>query len=263
MNKIFAIAENSFKDAIRQKILLLFAFVAVLLTALSFYMSNIDLGEGKMRFIADFADGAAGFFGAIIAILVICQSLYSEFDTKSVYMIISKPVSYAQFVFGKFIGAAFLIGVYLFIISLVSCAELLYAQQSLKDIPAELLSGGKLQLNVCGLFAYFFAQWAKLCAVCAMAGLLAVLSKSLMFSMVMSFCAYAVCLLKGSVVLADNIVLKTALAAFPDLSVFDISRNFLFGEINFGAMLFMLGYSAIYIVVFGAISAYALSQREF
>ena len=101
MKRAFIIAANTLKESLRQKLILLLALVAVVLVASSNYFLKLDLGHEKLKFVFDFTSGALGFFGSIIAIVSACQLFHSEFENRTAITLLSKPVGYAGFAFGK------------------------------------------------------------------------------------------------------------------------------------------------------------------
>ena len=73
MRRAYIISANTFREALRQKLILLLALVALGLVASSNYFLKLDLGHERLKFVFDFTSGALGFFGSIIAIVATCQ----------------------------------------------------------------------------------------------------------------------------------------------------------------------------------------------
>src|ERR1700722_5644125 len=102
MSPIFAIARNTFKTEIRDRILygiLIFGLLYILLTL---FLGDLVLRELPM--IESFALTGIYFFNAIIALFLGTTSFYKDVERKTVYFILAKPVSRAQFLVGKFFG---------------------------------------------------------------------------------------------------------------------------------------------------------------
>ena len=101
--KIKAIALNTFKEAIRDKIfynLLIFALLVIVASVLIGYLS---VGQNE-KFIKDIGLAAISFFGVLTAILVGISLVYKEIDRKTAYTIISKPVHRYEFLLSKYFG---------------------------------------------------------------------------------------------------------------------------------------------------------------
>jgi ABC-type transport system involved in multi-copper enzyme maturation permease subunit len=82
----------------------------VLLVATSAFFGAVSIGRQE-KVIKDFGLFSLSFFGAVIAILCGVSLLNTELKKKTVYNILSKPVSRWQFIAGKFCGLALTVNV--------------------------------------------------------------------------------------------------------------------------------------------------------
>lgn len=101
--KVWAIALNTFREAVRNKILYSVILFAVLVVAVSALFGSVTLGS-QIKVIKDFGLFSLSFFGAIITILSGVSLLNKELKQKTVYNILSKPVQRWQFILGKHLG---------------------------------------------------------------------------------------------------------------------------------------------------------------
>ena len=157
MRNVFLISANTLRETLRQKLMILVALVALALVLSSKYLLSLDLGHEQLRFVFDFGSGALGFFGSIIAVVATCQIFHSELENKTVITLLSKPVGYAQFAAGKFLGAAAAIAHYAEVISAATWIIIFITRECFGEA-AKRLSGG-LEINYAGVWAYAFAQW--------------------------------------------------------------------------------------------------------
>lgn len=263
MKKTFIIASNTFKDAIRQKLILLIAFIAVLLAALANYLLKLDLGHEQLRFIFDFGSGALSFFGAIIAVVASCQLIHSELENKTVMTLLSKPASLGHFVFGKFLGVCLILAIFTLIITSVSgamCAYT-YGQLASRSNAANLLHP-----NYFGMAVYAVLQWAKLSAIAAMACMVCSVSTSLMFSILISFTVLAGTMMRSASLwmeVGDGIALKFAGAIFPNLEFFSKAEAFAFAPIDWGISAAAIIYALVYVFASCFVSTWLFGKREF
>lgn len=103
--KVRAIALNTFREAVRDKILYTLVFFAVLMIGGSVLVADLTIGEyGKI--IRDLGLAAISLFGLMIAVFVGIGLVYKEIERKTIYTIASKPVHRWQFVLGKYVGLA-------------------------------------------------------------------------------------------------------------------------------------------------------------
>ena len=101
--KIWAIALNTFREAVRDKILYTLLFFAVLMIGGSVLVADLTVGEYG-RIIRDLGLASISLFGLMIAVFVGIGLVYKEIERKTIYTIASKPVPRWQFVLGKYAG---------------------------------------------------------------------------------------------------------------------------------------------------------------
>jgi ABC-type transport system involved in multi-copper enzyme maturation permease subunit len=101
--KIRAIALNTFKEAIRDRILYLLFFFAAVALAFSRLLAVLAVGD-RVKIIKDVGLASISIFGVLMAILIGTGLVYKEIDKKTIYTLLSKPIQRWQFLLGKFFG---------------------------------------------------------------------------------------------------------------------------------------------------------------
>jgi ABC-type transport system involved in multi-copper enzyme maturation permease subunit len=107
--RILTIALNTYREAVRDRILYVLLFFAGATIVASKALGYISLGE-DVKIIADISLAAISIFGALIAIFVGTNLVYKEIDKRTIYTILSQPIWRYEFVLGKYLGLAMLIG---------------------------------------------------------------------------------------------------------------------------------------------------------
>lgn len=118
MTRIGAIAWNTFREAVRNKILYSLLFFAILIIASALAIGNLTLHE-EVRTIRDVGLFGIDLFGVVIAIFVGVNLLYKELDLKTVYTILPKPLWRWEFVLGKWLGMLLTLAVQLAVMGTV------------------------------------------------------------------------------------------------------------------------------------------------
>lgn len=125
MNQLLAIATNTFKETIRDRVLAVIVVFALVMIAGGLWLGSISLGE-QGRMMKDFGLTAVTFFGLIVAVFVAASLVHKEVEKRTVFVLFSKPVSRASFIAGKFLGLCGTMaivlagmGLFLFVIVLV------------------------------------------------------------------------------------------------------------------------------------------------
>ena len=101
--RVWAIAVNTFREAIRNKVLYGIAFFAIGMIFFSVVLGTLSVHEEK-KLITDIGFSAVSFFGVIMAIFIGVNLVYKEIDRKTIYAIVPKPIERYQFMLGKFLG---------------------------------------------------------------------------------------------------------------------------------------------------------------
>jgi ABC-type transport system involved in multi-copper enzyme maturation permease subunit len=118
---IFALALNTFREAIRNKVLHSLLGFALVLIFSALAVGQLSLGE-EARITRDFGLGGIGLFGVLIAIFVGVNLVYKEIQLKTVYAILAKPVRRYEFILGKFTGMVLTLMLQIAIMALVLVA---------------------------------------------------------------------------------------------------------------------------------------------
>jgi ABC-type transport system involved in multi-copper enzyme maturation permease subunit len=101
--RIGTIAVNTVREAIRNRLLYALLFFAILLICTGVVLSTLSYVESE-RILQDIGFAAIRMFGVAIAIFVGVGLIHKEVDRRTVYTILSKPLSRAEFLLGKFAG---------------------------------------------------------------------------------------------------------------------------------------------------------------
>jgi ABC-type transport system involved in multi-copper enzyme maturation permease subunit len=98
-----AIARNTFREAVRDRILYNLVIFALLLIAGAIFLGELSAGQ-EAKIIVDLGLSAILLFGVFIAIFVGVGLVYKEIERRTLYAILSKPVGRGEFLLGKYLG---------------------------------------------------------------------------------------------------------------------------------------------------------------
>lgn len=103
MTQLLAIALNTFREAIRNRLFatLLLMTVAMLVVVAAF--SSASLHEEE-RLVKDMGLFLTSTLSVVIAIFVGVNLVYKEIERKTIYTVAPKPIHRAQFLVGKYVG---------------------------------------------------------------------------------------------------------------------------------------------------------------
>ena len=151
MGKILTIGVNTFREAIRNKVLYSLLFFAVLVIVGSLAFGALSVHE-EVRLTTDLGLAGMSLFSVIIAIFVGVNLVYKELERKPIYTLIPKPIHRYQFVLGKFIGMVLTLSVQIAIMTIVLLGVI-------------ALQGGALSMALLKMVALIFVEVMVVTAV--------------------------------------------------------------------------------------------------
>ncbi len=103
MGRIYAIAINTFREAVRDRVLhgVLGFGCAVLFFTLA--LAELSLRE-QARVVQDVGLASISLFSVLVAIFLGSSLLYKEIERKTLYVILPKPIRRSEFLLGKYVG---------------------------------------------------------------------------------------------------------------------------------------------------------------
>ncbi|MEZ5283338.1 MAG: ABC transporter permease [Vicinamibacterales bacterium] len=125
MRTIGLVAGAVFRESVRDRIPYAMVAFAVLLIAASYLIGQLTAGQ-DMKVIKDLGLAAMSWFGLLIAVFIGITLVSKEVERRSVFALLAKPVSRAQFVVGKYLGLVMTLAVNLAVMTVAFYAVLLY-----------------------------------------------------------------------------------------------------------------------------------------
>ena len=97
MRRALAVAGNTFRETIRDRVLFVIMLFAALMILASLWLASISLGQ-EQRLMVDFGLLAVTLFGLIVAVFVAATLVRKEVDKRTVYVLFTKPVGRGEFI---------------------------------------------------------------------------------------------------------------------------------------------------------------------
>ncbi|MBC1194701.1 ABC transporter permease [Microcystis aeruginosa BLCCF158] len=132
--RIWAIAANSFREVIRDRILYFIGFFALLMAFAWRLLPEIAVGTHEKIFL-DLGLAAIGLLGVIVAVFVGTGLINKEIDKKTILVLIPKPLSRAEFILGKHLGLSGVLAVMLGVMLVIYLLMLLGMKVSFQPLP--------------------------------------------------------------------------------------------------------------------------------
>lgn len=125
MRAIGLVAGAVFRESVRDRVPYSMVVFAVLLMAASYLISQLTAGQ-DLKIIKDLGLAAIALFGLLIAVFIGIGLVSKEVERKSVYGLLTKPITRTQFVLGKYAGLVLTLAVNITAMTIAFYAVLYY-----------------------------------------------------------------------------------------------------------------------------------------
>ncbi|HXY50193.1 MAG TPA: ABC transporter permease [Terriglobales bacterium] len=123
--RIVAIAANTFREAVRDRVLYNLIAFALLLSGAAILVGQISIDIERLV-VVNLGLTTVSLFGVVIAIFIGIGLVSKEIEKRTLYTVLSRPVRRWEFIVGKFFGLAGTLVVNAFFMAIGVLAALLY-----------------------------------------------------------------------------------------------------------------------------------------
>lgn len=162
-SRIFHIAANTFREAVRDRVLYNLIAFALLLTGAAILVGQISIEIEKLVVI-NLGLTAVSLFGVVIAIFIGIGLVSKEIEKRTLYTVLSRPVARWEFIAGKFLGLSGTLVVNTLCMAVGVFAALLYVTRHLYGADLWVLAAIYfivLQLVIVTALALFFSSFSS------------------------------------------------------------------------------------------------------
>ncbi len=257
LHRIFVIAKNVFQEVIRDRILYIIGFYALILAAAIRILPEFTATTGGKIFL-DFGIVAMSIIGLIVAIFVGTGMVNKEIEKRTILVLIAKPMSRSEFITGKYLGLSTILAL---LIAIMTAIYLVFLQfGSIYHPTASILIAA----------IFIFLQLSLITAVAITFG---VFTSSLL-AITLTFAVYLIGNITQDLLQFGRLSRNPALERFtqglylilPDLSRLDLKNDAVYGLQalpDATTLITNAGYGLLYSAMLLAIAILIFSQREF
>lgn len=141
--KIRAIALNTFRESVRDRVLYNLILFVLILVGASVFISELSVAQ-ESKFIVDLGLSSMLVFGGLIAIFIGVGLVYKEIDKRTIYNLLSKPVHRHEFIIGKYLGLCMTLLVNSAVMVMGTELALLYVNEGFLQLQLSLLPAAYL-----------------------------------------------------------------------------------------------------------------------
>src|ERR1700747_104655 len=162
-SRVFHIATNTFREAVRDRVLYNLIGFALLMSAAAVVVGQVSIQIERLVVI-NLGLTAVSLFGIVIAIFIGIGLVSKEIDKRTLYTVLSRPVRRWEFIAGKFFGLSGTLVVNTFFMAIGVFAALLYVSHALHVADLRVLVALYfivLQFVIITALALFFSSFSS------------------------------------------------------------------------------------------------------
>lgn len=245
ISRVSSIAFNTFREAVRDRVLYNLILFAVLISGSALLLGQISI-EIERLFLINMGLTAISLFGVVIAIFIGIALVSKEIDKRTLYAILSRPVRRWEFILGKYLGLVGTLTVNAGLMAFGFFAALLYlSQRSYQGFQ-------KADAHILVALYFILLQFVLITAL----ALLFSSFSSPILSAVLSFALFVVGTfaedIRAAAIMAGGTVgqmLKTIAYLVPNLGSLNVVASVAHGEPVSGALVW---HNTLYVVLYSA-----------
>jgi Cu-processing system permease protein len=254
MRAIYEIAFNTFKETLRNHIVYLVLLFVVVLIVLSVSFGDWSV-FARLQVIQDFGLATMSLSGLLVAVFIGVGMLGREISTKTLYHVITKPVTRDQFVLGKYAGLLAVVTLNFVVMTVFFLGTIIYL-------------GGNIHLPLLQAVACIGVEMAVMISAALFFSSITSTVLAAMFSLAFYIAGHLNDLL--SIDIASQAwslfpaILKVLYYLLPNLEHFNIRDNVVYNlGIPHGYVALAASYGALYVVLFLMLTCIIFRRKDF
>jgi ABC-type transport system involved in multi-copper enzyme maturation permease subunit len=112
MGRILAVAINTFREAVRDRVLYGVLGIATFVLLFTLVLAEVSLDQEK-RIVLDVGLASISVFSVLASVFLGSSLLYKEIERKTLYVILPKPIHRHEFLLGKYFGIVLTVAVFI------------------------------------------------------------------------------------------------------------------------------------------------------
>lgn len=156
LNRVAAIALNTYRESLRARILLGLAGMAGAVALYSLVVGSYTLHNAS-RVVSNLGSASISVFAILVAIVISSTSLYRELEQKTLFPILARPIRRGEYLVGKYLGTLLTIAVF----AMADAGLILLLSAVLGGRSLPLCTGAGVALGLGLPVAMWRSTWAR------------------------------------------------------------------------------------------------------
>jgi ABC-type transport system involved in multi-copper enzyme maturation permease subunit len=252
VRRVLAVAANTFRETVRERVLYNLVFFAVLMTLSGLLLTRLSVRQDD-KIIKDLGLASMEIFGTLIAVFVGVTLVSKELERRSLYPLLAKPLLRHEFLLGKFLGLSLTLMVNTALMTLGLYLTLFVTSRSLDPGLLKAIGPIFLSLLLVVALALLFSTLTSsaLASVCTVSLVVAGRFSDVVYNM------------KDIIPDAPVALIKFLYYALPNFRNFDFKNRVVYGDpVAWGDLGWATLYAVVYIGLVVTGSALIFERKE-
>ncbi len=268
MKGILSLAYVTYKEGIRNRAIFGIFIMALLMFAATVILTSLFMRD-IVKIAADLSLATISFSGLLMVVFIGTNLLSKDIDKRTIYMVISRPISRAEYILGKFLGLCLLVIVTVLFLGIISSVPVFASSLSYHN-PQSIFNW-----QIYFVAILFIAM--KLMLISSVIIFFSSITSTSFISLILTIATYIIGSTNETVkgILdskMEGVHISPAMAAlikgvyyiFPNLSAFDLKLQAAHGlSIPGGYFLWVPLYWLVYMGILVAAGSLIMARREF
>ena len=274
--RIWAVATNTFLEAVRQKVFAVLLVFALVLLGGANYFAEFSFQE-QFKFLKDLGYATISLTGLLVGLLGAAQLIPAEIERRTILTALCRPLRRWEFVAGKYLGLVSLLGVMLGIMAGAFWLVLRWKEAQLigaEGGEATMAQAIQAEARDPRLWQAFVLIAAKLFVVCGLAVFFSTLATSTTFVVAMTLMVYLIGHLQSvareqwlesgeTAAWWIQLFLASVALLVPDFNLYSLIDEIVAGNaVSWRSTLEVVAYSSAYVGVLLAAAAWLFEGRD-
>jgi ABC-type transport system involved in multi-copper enzyme maturation permease subunit len=257
VGRVSVIATNVFREVIRDRVLYLVGFFAIVFVAANGLIPYVAAGA-EQQILSDFGLAAIAILSLVVAVFVGTGLINKEIEKRTVFVLIAKPISHSEFIVGKHLGLSAVLAVLVLVMT---------------AIYAIVLSAYQIPYPLDSILLTALYQFLELSLITAVAILFGVFTSSLLATL-LTFAVYFMGHLSRDLLTLGNLAKDATIEritqglylVLPDLARLNLRNEAVYGLDLLPQPLDLItnaAYGVVYTALLLAIASFIFSRRQF
>ena len=267
MRTLWLVAYAVFRESVRDRVPYSIVVFAILMMAASYLISQLTAGQ-DMKIIKDLGLASLSVFGLLISVFIGVGLVSKEVERRSVYALLTKPVSRVTFIAGKYLGLVMTLAANLSVMTIAFYVVLFFAERA---APAGLRASWPAPALDPRLLIAIALTFGQLMIVTAVALFFSTFSSPL-WATLLTLGLWVAGNFNADLRQFETVVDSAAVAwlaravyyLIPNLAPFDVKAEIVYGmPVAASHVMYTLAYAAVYIGAVLSGAAAIFMRRDF